>query len=169
MKLKLIYPDLPFWRAETSRIALFLGDVEFEDFRPSRDQLKQMKIDGTFPFGQFPVLEVDGKKVAQTSGIARFCGKLAGLYPKDDDFAVAKVDEVLDLATDITMKMQPALREPDPEQRKLKREELSREILPHWLGFLENLLEENGNTDFFVGDSLIVADLAAWRLCGWIR
>ena len=33
MKLKLIYPDIPFWRAETSRIALFLGDVEFEDFR----------------------------------------------------------------------------------------------------------------------------------------
>ena len=56
MKLKLIYPDIPFWRAETSRIALFLGDVEFEDFRPSRDQLKQMKTDGTFPFGQFPVL-----------------------------------------------------------------------------------------------------------------
>ncbi len=130
MKLKLIYPDIPFWRAETSRIALFLGDVEFEDFRPSRDQLKQMKTDGTFPFGQFPVLEVDGKKVAQTSGIARL---------------------------------------PDPEQRKLKREELSREILPRWLGFLENLLEENGNTGFFVGDSLTVADLAAWRLCGWIR
>ena len=128
-----------------------------------------MKTDGTFPFGQFPVLEVDGKKVAQTSGIARFCGKLAGLYPKDDDFAAAKVDEVLDLATDITMKMQPALREPDPEQRKLKREELSREILPRWLGFLENLLEENGNTGFFVGDSLTVADLAAWRLCSWIR
>ena len=79
------------------------------------------------------------------------------------------MDEVLDLATDITMKMQPALREPDPEQRKLKREELSREILPRWLGFLENLLEENGNTGFFVGDSLTVADLAAWRLCGWIR
>ena len=34
MKLKLIYPDIPFWRAETSRITLFLGDVEFEDFRP---------------------------------------------------------------------------------------------------------------------------------------
>ena len=49
MKLRLIYPDIPFWRAETSRIALFLGDVEFEDFRPSRDQLKQMKTDGTFP------------------------------------------------------------------------------------------------------------------------
>ena len=32
MKLKLIYPDISFWRAETSRIALFLGDVEFEVF-----------------------------------------------------------------------------------------------------------------------------------------
>ena len=33
MKLKLIYPNIPFWRAETSRITLFLGDVEFEDFQ----------------------------------------------------------------------------------------------------------------------------------------
>ena len=144
--------------------------VEFEDFRPSRDQLKHMKTDGTFPFGQFPVLEVDGKKVAQTSGIARFCGKLAGLYPKDDDLAAAKVDEVLDLATDITMKMQPALREPDPEQRKLKREELSREILPRCLGFLENLLEENGNTVFFCRrffDRSRSGCLEAMRLDSW--
>ena len=60
MKLKLIYPDISFWRAETNRIALFLRDVEFEDYRPSREEIKLMKIDGTFPFGQFPVLEVDG-------------------------------------------------------------------------------------------------------------
>ena len=73
MELKLIYPDLPFWRAEISRIALFLGGIEFEDCRTSREEIKRMKTDGIFPFGQFPILLVDWEKVAQTAGIARFC------------------------------------------------------------------------------------------------
>ena len=66
MELRLIYPDIPFWRAETSRLALFIGGIEFEDLRPSREEIAKMKTDGTFPFGQFPVLQVDGKTIAQT-------------------------------------------------------------------------------------------------------
>ena len=32
--------------------------------------------------GQQPLLEVDGKPIAQTGAIARYCGKLSGHYPK---------------------------------------------------------------------------------------
>ena len=39
MELRLIYPDIPFWRAETSRLALFIGGIEFEDLRPSREEI----------------------------------------------------------------------------------------------------------------------------------
>jgi len=168
MELRLIYPDIPFWRAETSRLALFIGGIEFEDLRPSREEIAKMKTDGTFPFGQFPVLQVDGKTIAQTGAIARFCGKLSGLYPSKDEFAAAKVDEVIDLATDITNQMRPALREKDPKLRIEMRRELSKTILPQWLGFLEKLLHDNGDTGFFVGHSISVADLAVWRLCAWI-
>jgi glutathione S-transferase len=168
MKLRLIYPDFPFWRAETSRLALFIGGIEFEDIRPSREEILEMKTDGIFPFGQFPVLQVDGETIAQTGAIARFCGKLSGLYPTKDDFAAAKVDEVIDLATDITMQMRPALKEADPKVRIEMRRELSTTILPRWLGFLEKLLQDNGNTGLIVGDSITVADLAIWRLCAWI-
>ena len=48
------------------------------------------------------------------------------------------------------------------------RRELAETVLPKWLGFMETLLENNGKTGYFVDDSLTVADLAAWRLCGWI-
>ena len=168
MKLRLIYPDLPFWRAETSRLALFIGGIEFEDVRPSREEITKMRKDGTFPFGQFPVLQVDGKTIAQTGAIARFCGKLSGLYPSDDNFAAAKVDEVIDLCTDITIQMRPSIRETDPKLRTEMRKELSETILPRWLGFLEKLLEDNRDTGFFVGSSISVADLAVWRLCAWI-
>ena len=168
MKLRLIYPDLPFWRAETSRLALFIGGIEFEDVRPSREEIPKMRTDGTFPFGQFPVLQVDGKTIAQTGAIARFCGKLSGLYPSDDNYAAAKVDEVIDLCTDITIQMRPSIRETDPKLRTEMRKELSETILPRWLGFLEKLLEDNRDTGFFVGSSISVADLAVWRLCAWI-
>ena len=168
MKLKLIYPDLPFWRAETSRLALFIGEIEFEDYRPSREEIAKMRTEGVFPFGQFPVLQVDDKTIAQTGAIARFCGKLGGLYPTENDFYAAKVDEVIDLATDITVKIRPALTEKDPEKRMEMRRELVETVLPNWLGFMETLLEKNGKTGYFVDDSLTVADLAAWRLCGWI-
>ena len=168
MKLVLIYPDIPFWRAETSRLALFIGGIEFEDLRPSREELAEMRTNGVFPFGQFPVLQVDGKTIAQTGAIARFCGKLSGLYPKENDFNAAKVDEVIDLATDITVRIRPALKEKDHEKSTEMRRELVEIVLPHWLGFMETLLKKNGKTGYFVNDSLTVADLAAWRLCGWI-
>ena len=108
MKLKLIYPDVPFWRAEMSRMALFIGGIEFEDLRPSREEITKMRTEGIFPFDQFPVLQVDGKTIAQTGAIARYCGKLSGLYPTENDFNAAKVDEVIDLATDITAKIRPS-------------------------------------------------------------
>ena len=168
MKLKLIYPDLPFWRAETSRLALFIGEIEFEDYRPSREEIAKMRTEGVFPFGQIPVLQVDDNTIAQTGAIARFCGKLGGLYPTENDFYAAKVDEVIDLATDITGKIRPSLIEKDPEKRMEMRRELVETVLPNWLGFMETLLEKNGKTGYFVDDSLTVADLAAWRLCGWI-
>ena len=168
MKLTIIYPDVPFWRAEMSRLALFIGGIEFEDFRPSKEEIATMRNEGIFPFGQFPVLLVDGKTIAQTGAIARYCGKLSGLYPTDNDFYAAKVDEVIDLATDITVKIRPALIEKEPEKKTEMRRELAEAILPNWLGFMETLLENNGKTGYFVDDSLTVADLAAWRLCGWI-
>ena len=45
MKLRLIYPDVPFWRVETSRIALFYGGIEFEDIRLSRGEISKTTID----------------------------------------------------------------------------------------------------------------------------
>ena len=87
---------MPFWRAEVSRIALFIGDVEFEDLRIDRAEFLRAKEsgkldDGTvMPSHQMPVLVVDGTLIAQTGGIARFCGKLSGLYPPDDHLKAAQ-------------------------------------------------------------------------------
>eukprot|EP00729_Bicosta_minor_P008682 gene8682-1187_t len=91
-KLKLLYGEKNFWRAEAPRLALFIGGVQFDDWRPTREERAELKAKGILPFGQVPVLFVDDKPVAQTGGICRFAGKLSGLYP-EDLFAAAKVDE----------------------------------------------------------------------------
>ena len=67
MTLKLVYFNIPFWRAETSRLALHLGGVPFEDVRPNREEFRQLKASGTLPYGQLPVLHIDGFVLAQSA------------------------------------------------------------------------------------------------------
>ena len=38
-----------------------------------------------------------------TISLTRYCGKQSGFYPRDDDWAAAKIDEIIDTATDITV------------------------------------------------------------------
>ena len=56
MELRLIYPDIPFWRAETSRLALFIGGIEFEDLRPSREEIVMYKQYSAYYGYEFYVL-----------------------------------------------------------------------------------------------------------------
>ena len=69
MRIKFIYTDLPFWRAEVSRIALHLGNIEFDDVRISREEFQRAREfgrldDGTIvPFRQIPCLNIDGKSI----------------------------------------------------------------------------------------------------------
>lgn len=167
MQLRLIYFDFPFWRAEASRIALHIGGIPFEDVRPDRGTFRSLKQSGELPFGQLPVLEVDGVAIAQSVAIARFCGTLSGLYPTDP-VAAAKVDEWMETANEITGLFAPSMRERDPSARAALRQELGDKTLPHWFGLLEKRAQLNGSSPFLVGEQLTVADLVIWRLLEWL-
>jgi glutathione S-transferase len=171
--LTFIYLDFPFWRAEIGRIALHLGNVDFTDRRIGRDEFLEAKEtgrlrDGTLiPYRQIPCLVVDGQSIAQTGGISRICGKLSGLYPADNMVDAALVDQVIDMATDITVLLGPANAEKDEAKKKQMRLDLAAGPLPRKIGFLEEQLDRNTG-DWFVGDSLTIADIAMWRLFGWL-
>lgn len=168
MHIRLTYFDFPFWRAEVSRLALHLGGVPFEDVRPSRTEFRAMKEAGALPFGQLPVLEVDGVMIAQSAAIARICGRLGGFYPSDDLVAAARVDEILDTANEITGLVSPSVRESDPARRAAMRETLGAETLPARLALLEARFHVHSGGHFFVGDAMTIADFAVWRLLGWL-
>merc|ERR1712110_1013784 len=166
-RLVIHYFDFPFWRAEVSRLALHLGKVEFEDKKIK--SLDEFKASGIAPLGQAPILEVDGKVVAQTGAIARYCGKVSGFYPKDDDFAAAKVDEIIDTATDMTNLIGATMGISDEKEKLEARAKLATEKLPKYFAALERLLNENGSTGFYAGNTMTVADLAMWRMLGWFK
>merc|ERR1712032_1287253 len=158
-------PDTPRNLIASSFLSLLLGDVPFEDVRIK--SLDEFKASGKSPFGQAPVLEVDGKCIAQTGAIARYCGKQGGFYPRDDDFAAAKIDEIIDTATDITNALGKTFGMKD-EEKKAARVVLATESLPKYFTALEKLMSENGSSGFYVGKSMTIAGLAMWRLLGWV-
>ena len=108
MRITLIYFDFPFWRAEISRIALFIGAIDFQDLRINYEEFGRVKSKGhldngtNIPFHQLPCLVVDNVSIAQSAGIARYCGKLSGLYPVNNAIKAAQIDHFLDILTDTT-------------------------------------------------------------------
>jgi glutathione S-transferase len=172
VELTFIYFDIPFWRSEVGKIALFLGDVEFENKKITGEEFQRVKEnghldDGTIiPFHQFPCLIVDGVSIAQTGGIARFCGKLSNMYPSTNDILAAQIDQYLDIATDITVLVSSAGGEKDDEKRRIMRQEMCSGALGRKLQILDKNIADD--SEWVLGQGMSLADIAIWRLMGWL-
>ena len=169
--IKIYYSHLPFWRAEVLRVSLYIKDVPFEDIRVSREEFIHLIKTGFLPngmkvpFHQLPVIEVDGKIIGQTGAIARYCGKVSNLY-SNDILKAAKIDQIIDAATDITNVVSPTIREKDEVKKIEDRKILVNKLLPRWFRYLENLLSEDDSIWFV--EKMTIADIAMWRLLGWL-
>ena len=169
--IKIYYSHLPFWRAEVLRVSLFIKDIPFEDVRISREEFINLIKTGFLPngkrspFHQLPVIEVEDKIIGQTGAIARYCGKVSNLY-SDDKLKAAKIDQIIDAATDITNVVSPTIREKDQKKKMEDRKVLVNKLLPRWFRYLENLLSEDDSTWFV--EKMTIADIAMWRLLGWL-
>ena len=170
--IKIYYSHTPFWRAEVLRVSLFISNIPFEDVRISREEFINMIKTGYLPngkkvpFHQLPVIEVDGEIIGQTGAIARYCGKISNLY-SNDDINAAKIDQIIDAATDITNLVSPTIREKDEQKKVEDRLLLKNKLLPRWFRYLENILSES-TSDWFVENKMTIADIAMWRLLGWL-
>jgi len=170
--IKIYYSHTPFWRAEVLRVSLFISNTPFEDVRITREEFINMIKTGYLPngkkvpFHQLPVIEVDGEIIGQTGAIARYCGKISNLY-SNDNFNAAKIDQIIDAATDITNLVSPTIREKDEQKKIEDRLLLKNKLLPRWFRYLENILSES-TSDWFVENKMTIADIAMWRLLGWL-
>ena len=173
MNVTLIYLDNPFWRIELARIPLFIGDISFNDKRITLEEFRSAKEtgflkDGTkLPFHQIPCLVVDGVPIAQTGAIARFCGKLSGLYPSEDSISCALIDQFIDFVTDLTNLVYIPSNSPLTEDEKIQhRRILAEGELKRKLDMLEDNI--SANQTWIVGKEMTIADIAIWRGIGWL-
>ena len=170
--IKIYYSHTPFWRAEVLRVSLYISETPFEDVRISREEFINMIKTGFLPngkkvpFHQLPVIEVDGKIIGQTGAIARYCGKVSNLYA-EDILEAAKIDQIIDAATDITNLVSPTIREKNGQKKIEDRKILTNKLLPRWFKYLENLLSDE-TSEWFVKNKMTIADIAIWRLLGWL-
>ena len=153
-KLKLVYFDIDGARGEAARLAMVIGGVPFEDDRVKFTDWESRKP-GT-PFGALPVLERDGQTVAQSNGINRYVGKLAGLYP-NDAWQAALCDEAMDAVEEIATTVWATMFLPAAE-KKAQRESLAAGPLSYSLDRLQRRLVAHGG-HYFADSRLTVADL----------
>jgi len=160
-KLKLVYFDIDGARGEAARLAMAIGGVPFEDDRVKFADWESRKPDT--PFGALPVLEVDGQTVAQSNGINRYVGKLAGLYPSDA-WQAALCDEAMDSVEEIATRLWATMSLPAAE-KKAQRESLAAGPLSYFLDRLQRRLVAHGG-HYFADGRLTVADL---KVFVWVR
>lgn len=153
-QLKLSYFDFHGGRAEPIRLALAIGGVAFEDHRFTFPEFAEVRK--TVPFGQVPVLHVDGVLVTQSDAILRYAGKLAGLYPADAHQALL-CDEVAYVVEEAGVKLGPSFSMKGDEQ-KAARVALVNGSMPVYLGWLQSQLHAHGG-EYFADHRLTVADL----------
>lgn len=152
--IKLSYFDMNGGRAEPVRLALAIGGIAFEDHRFSFAEFADVRK--TAPFGQVPVLLVDGVQVTQCDAMLRYAGKLSGLYPSDA-FQALRCDEVAYVVEEASAKLGPTFRLTG-EAQKAARIALVEGSMPVYLKWLQTQLLGQGG-EYFVENRLTVADL----------
>ena len=164
--IKLTYFNFNFWRIDILRLSLSYGKIPYELNQIKRDEWLGKK--NQFPFGQLPVMNFDGVLHGHTHSLAIFCATKSNLYDENEKNALI-INQVLDWANDITIKIAPSIREKNPEKAKKKREFFIKNDLNPWFSFLENLLERVSTKKIFFTDKFSLADIIAWRLIYWFK
>eukprot|EP00929_Paragymnodinium_shiwhaense_P113916 TRINITY_DN82221_c0_g1_i1.p1 TRINITY_DN82221_c0_g1~~TRINITY_DN82221_c0_g1_i1.p1 ORF type:complete len:234 (+),score=67.83 TRINITY_DN82221_c0_g1_i1:68-769(+) len=150
-------------RAELTRLLFAHGGVEYDDDRVKRENFQQMKAAGAFPFGQFPVLSIDGgPSYSQSYAIAKYAAKVVGLMPSDTEQQLA-CDMVILTTEDVRSKLVPIRYSGKVgDERLALYDNFYQNILP---GFLTNFQKLLAGKQYFVGDTLTVADFAIFNMC----
>jgi len=153
-------------RAEIVRLVFAAAGVPYEDVRIERGDWPGDHKAAT-PFGQIPVLEVDGVKLCQSNACARYLARKYNLAGKSE-IDQAKANMVVDCLEDTLKPILKFFFEKDEAKKTELKKKYVEEELPTFLTYLENILKSNhGGDKFFVGDDFTWADLSFLVALGW--
>lgn len=152
-------------RAAATRLVFAIGGVEFDDERIAGEEFGKRKAAGEFPFGSLPVLEVDGKVIAQSTTIVRYAAKLAGLYPENPvDAAIA--DMVVETLEELAGTLGPTFRLATVEEKIAARKIIVENQFPKYLNGLNKIFADSpllGGTKPNFGDVALYSFSAGIR------
>lgn len=118
------------------------GSIDFEDVRVDKSSEIWSQLKPHMPFGQVPVLEVDGKMAPQSIAIARYVAKQVRLTGSND-WEDLVIDSVVDTINDLRQKLGQYYFENDEKVKKSHKEKLFNEELPFYQTRLDNMAKEN--------------------------
>ncbi|MBN0989399.1 glutathione S-transferase family protein [Amphritea pacifica] len=160
--IKVTYFDINGGRAEPIRLALHCLGQDFEDHRFQFSEFAEIRK-GT-PFGQVPVVELDGEQITQSNALCRYFGKQAGLYP-EDDYQALLCDEVMDVVEDISHKLSATMTMTG-EALKSAREQLVAPLTTYLKWLAARLTKQGG--EYFADNRLTIADLKVFVMVQWL-
>ncbi|XP_034250056.1 glutathione S-transferase-like [Thrips palmi] len=139
---------------EPVRYLLAYGKADWEDIRYEAEDWEKVKA--KMPFGQMPVLDVDGKFHAQSVALSRYLAKQYGLAGKDD-LENLQIDIAVDLFGDFRTKIGGWYYDAFPESKAAKEGPLFKEQIPFYLNKFEEIVKANGG--YLVNGKLTWADI----------
>ena len=154
-------PTFVYWkvaaRAQLPMLILRASNVEYEWDVATANTWPAPK-DQT-PFGQLPILRDNGMVLAQSGAIARYCDKMARLWPSNDPKEEALADSIMEHCNDMFSVFAKAKYSDNPADGWAKAQQ---ETFPKQLQSLEKMLTEE--RPYFGGQLPNVADVAVFNI-----
>jgi glutathione S-transferase len=175
---KLTYYDST-GNGEVSRLIFALNDVKYEDERiPFFENFPALSPEWKkkLPWGQVPVLEVDGVIIAQSCAINRFLARRFDLVG-NGEIEAAKCDEYVDAIVDFMKGWFELFGERDEAKQKEIKKNILETLVPKYLTVFNSAIAANGGKGL-VGSKLTWADITmchflthfeTWCLCDYIK
>ena len=151
-------------RAELARLIFAQAGVPYEDIRIENEKWPELKP--TMAFGQLPVLEVDGTRIANSLVIARYLAEefgLAGSNLLENSQLAGIAGAINDLFEDLVK----AHFEKDEEKKAEMRKTFMEKTVPFTLAKFEALGSSNDN-GYLWGNKLTWVDIAFFNWTGFI-
>ncbi|XP_067684783.1 glutathione S-transferase 2-like [Haliotis asinina] len=146
---------LRHFRAEIIRLLFVLKGQEFEDKLYTFDTWPAEKPNT--PFGQLPVLTVDGKDYTEYMAINRFLAREFGLMGSNSQEEY-EIDRVISLSNDVSAERIKVFNEKDSNKKTQLEKSLKEKVIPTFMGKLQQLAGSKG-TGFTAGSKLSLGDL----------
>eukprot|EP00978_Attheya_sp_CCMP212_P008671 scaffold20392_cov55-Attheya_sp.AAC.2 len=173
--IKVTYFDIE-GRAEPIRLALKLAQLPFEDERIKFPEWQELKP--KTPYGQLPLLTVDGKMKSQSDAMIRWVGSIDpanALYPAEKLY---EIEEAMGVINDLSTSWGPSMymgmrpenygypvgfgKTPEGiEKISSMRKQWIETQLPKFLTHLSDMIEQNGGIWLCSGEKPTIADCAA--------